>query len=322
MFDAFFSKTPRFRPFSVFNGMPTLAYKVRPLRSRPIMLLAHDRSGSTWVGHTLGMARDAIYLHEPINPSASLIGNGWLYNVYIEKDAEASEHRRIFDKACQGYGVRKLSNKEISVRLFGRPHVIIKETGGMMNGEWFARTYKARILVLARHPAPLILSNIRLNPRNADNWLGRILSQQKIREEHLEGVAANLDDYTKADVVTKFAVIYAIRYRVALNQLARNPDWLLVKYETLCEAPVTRFEALYQQLGLDFTDEIGFSIERDCSTDGSNAFFGTRRISRSNLTKWFAQCGEEDRARIRRVLETFQLPLYNAEADWTTPAAN
>lgn len=294
--------------------------KVRRLRGRPIMLLGHDRSGSTWMGRTLGMAENVIYVHEPLVPNHGFVGNWNLYNYYIAKDAEVNDCRSVFDKATQGYGVRNVSREKILMRLFGSPRILIKETGGMMNGEWFQKHYNSRNIILIRHPAPLILSNIKMGEQNADQWLRKLLDQKAIQNEFLSDIPKDLSTYLDADVITKFAVIYAIRYRVALRQLERNPDWILVKYEKFCEHPVGKYERFYGQLGLNFSEEIRASITRDCTTDGSDSFYGTQRISSKNLTKWFEKCPPEDCARIREILEVFDFPYYRDEASWTPPA--
>lgn len=49
--------------------------RIRPVVTRPILVVGHDRSGTTWLGRTLGCAPAALYIHEPLNPTASRLGH-------------------------------------------------------------------------------------------------------------------------------------------------------------------------------------------------------------------------------------------------------
>ena len=290
--------------------------RVKPLQRRPVFLLGHDRSGTTWLGRTLGLAPDSIYLHEPVNSHASGLGNWDCYNLYLPASCRNAECERIFDQAVQGVGVRNLSHAEIGRRLFGDPAVVIKETGGMMNGEWFARRYKARIAILFRHPVPLILSNIRMAAHNAGNWLGKLRGQETLMREHCADLDLDRILGADPDLFTRFAAVYCIRYRVVLHQLARNPGWLRLEYADFCKNPVDRFRELFHGLDLMFTPGIEESIRESCSTDGSEAFFGTKRVSRVMAESWRTKVDRSDAAKVRRVLEAFDFPLYRDPADW------
>lgn len=290
--------------------------RVRPLRNRPVFLLGHDRSGSTWIGRTLGLAQEVIYLHEPLNSQASQLGDWDCYNLHLSEGARHDVCERIFGQAVEGIGVRNLSRREIKMRLLGQPTVVIKETGGMMNGEWFERLYRGRVALLVRHPVPLILSNIKMGEQNADFWLARLREQNAMLETYCSDVDLDRILGPDPDVFAKFAVIYCVRYRVALGQRDRHPDWLLLRYEDFCENPVDRFRELYEALGLTFSDPIRESIRQSCSQDGSDSFFGTKRISKDMADSWRSKISAEDAATVRQVVEAFDFPDYRDAGDW------
>ena len=290
--------------------------RIKPLHRPPVFLLGHDRSGTTWLGRTLGLAPDSIYLHEPLNGHASQLGNWDCYNLHLPPDAGNEACQRIFDQAVQGVGVRNLSRAEIRQRVFGNPTVVIKETGGMMNGEWFARRYGAKIAVLIRHPVPLILSNIKMGAHNADNWLRKLRGQEGLMREYCADVDIDAVLGPKPDVFTKFAIVYCIRYRVVLAQLPRNPDWLNLRYEDFCHDPIGQFRDLFRGLELNFTSSVENLIRESCSTDGSEAFFGTKRMTKEMANRWRSKVAAADAAKVRRVLETFDFPDYRDPSDW------
>ncbi|MEM7011041.1 MAG: hypothetical protein AAF585_06105 [Verrucomicrobiota bacterium] len=271
---------------------------------KPRFLLGHDRSGSTWVGSTLGMAKDAIYVHEPVNETASKIGNWTLYNSHLNPAESSAAHAKIYDRAAKGLGVRELSQKELRLRLTSKPTIIIKETGGMLLGEWFQERYKAKIAILFRHPAGVILSNIAMDPKNAQRWFARLISQRSIIEMPI--VASGLNKIAgDEDPFSQFAAVYCIRYSVVLDQLKRNPHWLRARYEDLCHDPVTEFRQLYSGLELDWSSE----IERKIIGGASSA---------DRAARWRDRIERNDERRIRSVLESFSFPIYNDAADWNS----
>ena len=307
---------------SVKSALKKAAYAV--MKSIPpgrvAFLLGHDRSGSTWLGRTIGLASDSLYLHEPLNEHASGLGNWNLYNQYVAEDESNEAMERVFDPAVRGVGVRDLTKGEIVGRVTGRKMVVIKETGGMMNGGWLRRRYGGQVLLLLRHPAPVILSNIRMGKHNAHNWLEKLAGQHRLVEEYCHDVDFLALAGNRDDLIAAFTVVYCVRYRVALAQLARNPDWHLLKYEEFCEDPVGRFRDLYRILGLDFTAGIERAIRDRCSDGGSQAFYGTRRVSRDHATKWQSQMDERNKHKVRRILDAFGFPHYRSTADWQVSA--
>jgi hypothetical protein len=281
---------------------------------RNIFLLGHDRSGSTWIASTLGLAADAIYLHEPMNESSSRAGNWELYNTYLGRGEDSPDHAKVYDPAAKGFGVKRLSLREWKIRLFSHPSIIIKETGGMLLGEWFEERYGGRILALIRHPAPVILSNIAMDADNAGRWFEALKRQRPVAD--VPGFAAKLTSIDVRDPVQTFAAVYCVRYEILLDQLECHPQWMLLRYEDFAADPVAEFRRLFASVGFDFTPEVEREVGRRCSSEGPESFFGTERNSRAVLTRWKSKVDRDMERRIRRVLEEFSFPLYNSASDW------
>ncbi len=297
------------------NQLLTLAWRPLPVRpDRLFFLLGHDRSGSTWLGSTIGYAENLIYLHEPMNEKTSLRGNWKLYNQLLAPGEESPAHRRIYDPAVRGLGTRDLNLKELRTRAFGSPAVVIKETGGMLLGEWFQNRYGGKVALIFRHPAPLVVSNLKMGKPNALKWLEALTGQEKIMA--LAGVAPGVESVDRNDVVSIFTASYCIRYLVTLDQLERNPEWIRLHYEDFCMDPVRRFQQLYGELGLPFTDRVRERIMSDSTTDRSESFFGTRRKTSEMLAKWHGQVDPDMERAIRSTMEAFSFPLYNRREDW------
>lgn len=280
-----------------------------------IFLLGHDRSGSSWIGSMLGLAKNTIYLHEPINETASKIGNWSLYHSYLQAGQNSQPHEKIYDMATRGIGVRNLRLLECKQVLCSSPKIIIKETGGMLLGEWFKYKYGGKIIALFRHPAPLIFSNIKMSSANAGMWLKRLLQNDEIvsRPEISKGIIK----ITPKSVVEQFAVVYCIRYKILIEQLVKNPEWIQIFYEDFCLEPEVEFKKLFNKVGLKYSQNVKNRILETTIRDESNKAFGKYRISKNQVFTWRGNVSKEMEREIRTITDAFEMPIYNDDKSWS-----
>jgi hypothetical protein len=151
---------------------------------------------------------------------------------------------------------------------------------------------------------------------NAEKWLKKLVGQERLVVDLPARARQMVEDWSEAEPVVCFAMIYCLRYREALRQSADGGDWKILFYEDICEDPLRSFASLYDQLGLSFTEACRQSIEAMCNRDGSDSFFGTTRKSREIRNKWKTVTSAEEQAKIREVLEVFEFPYYRDKASW------
>jgi hypothetical protein len=288
--------------------------KKNKISNKLIFLLGHDRSGSSWIGSILGLAEKTIYLHEPINETTSKIGNWALYHSYLDAGQCSQPHEKIYDVATRGIGVRNLTISECVSLLTCKQTVVIKETGGMLLGNWLHSKYKGKIIALFRHPAPVILSNIKMSSDNADMWLKRLIDQDEIAQ--IPDIRKGLSKINPTSVVEKFAAVYCIRYKILLQQLAQNPDWIQIFYEDFCLNPEKEFEKLFQKAGLKFSEKIRRRILETTTRDESGNFFGKFRISKNQTFAWRENVSQHMEKEIRAITDAFEMPIYAKNQCW------
>jgi hypothetical protein len=292
----------------------SIVFKKNKISNNLIFLLGHDRSGSSWIGSMLGLAKNTIYLHEPINETASNIGNWALYHSYLDAGECSEPHEKIYDVATRGIGVRNLRISECVSLLTCKPTVVIKETGGMLLGNWLQNRYGGKIIALFRHPAPLILSNIKMSSDNADMWLKRLMEQDEIAS--MPEIKKGLSKINTKSVIEKFAAVYCIRYTILLRQLEQNPDWIQIFYEDFCLNPEQEFEKLFQKVGLKFSEKIRRRILDTTTRDESGKFFGKFRISKNQVFDWRENVSHHMEKEIRTVMDVFEMPIYANDQYW------
>lgn len=262
----------------------------------------------------LGKAANTLYVYEPINEDASFVGDFNLYNTCLAPGERSQKHEDIFDLASSGFGVNTVPFNKIARKLFSNPTVIIKEVGGMLLGEWFQQRYGGQVVLLTRHPAPVVLSNMKMGLANADKWLAAMRADPDLYADFLSRY--DFESLGEDDVVTKFAIVYCVRYLMAFSQCHENSDWVQVNYEDFCLNPELEFEKLFTALKLDFSESIRQHIKETSEVDKSEFFFGTSRKSRRMLYKWHQECSAEDERKIREVLRAFDFPMYANDRDW------
>lgn len=204
------------------------------------------------------------------------------------------------------------TREELRKRLAPNVRLVIKETGGMLCGEWFAKRYAADVVAIVRHPVPVVLSNLKQEVR-PEEWREKLLSQAELMEDHLAPYRELLaQDGSTLEVMAR---VWAARHRVLANQLAKHKDWHLIVYEALCRDPLTCYRALFERLGL-VLDRAGEASIFASTKSQDDDFFGTHRVSSEMPERWKSEAPREDVKRIREAIQPFDLPFYSKDGEW------
>jgi hypothetical protein len=135
----------------------------------------------------------------------------------------------------------------------------------------------------------------------------RLLDDDRLVEDHL---APYVDAIEGASGFWEQAGVYwAAITLVVTRQLARHPEWIPVQHEWLCEAPVERFQLLYDAVGVPWVEGAErFLVRADRS--GNTATQSMQRSSRDEIDKWRAEVDLADQDACRHMVELFDLPWY------------
>lgn len=270
-------------------GAPSrlLARAIRP-QSPPALVLAFPRSGSTWVGETLGRAANALYLEEPINQS--VLAAGVRFN-FVKEPLNPPEvyrrHAAIALSACPAFrlGIVKLPG-QWSLAARPRRRLVLKEVHPAACA-WLLRHAQPRLVLLVRHPAAVALSYKRLG------WW-----TERPGEWHYLG-----DFQGRA-------------LRAALAALADYPAHCVARYEDLCADPLGEFRRLFDFAGLDWGEPVEAFIQRATSGGDSNGEGRTARHSLSMISAWRGSITAAEAAELRAAYRAYDLPWYRADEEW------
>lgn len=230
------------------------------------------RSGTTFVGKMLSIPIEANYLHEPFNPRCGMpeIDHPYLYlrsdthectpytrsieNLFADnftlKTGRFKEDApwRSFLKSVVG------SSAAWSVRLtkLNPMHTtwIIKDPIGCLLTEYLTENYDVHPVILVRHPAAVVASVMRLG------WsmdLNPICNQPDLLKDHFPE-SSPIFKYRDSAGIEGAAALWSALNTVILRQADRNPSWIVLTHEEICQQPVKIFHELYSRLGLRWSD--------------------------------------------------------------------
>jgi hypothetical protein len=301
-------------------GLGNLVAGRHSVSGRPIFLCGNGRSGTSWVGETLGWSEGLLYYREPCHPYRNGIHDdsaaNRIWTGYLRPDDRDPFFETQLDRAFAGHfwagsGYRP---RNFLRRLGKRPRILVKEVAAFLAAEWVAARWDPQMVVLFRHPGAYVASVRRMDhPARELARLRLICADAALREDHIHNLAAPLsriDDPMQASIAT-----WAIRTRVALAALARHPDWLRLHYEDIARDPVPAFRAIYAQLALSWTNQVAEQIRGKTSMQAAGQF-STGRVSQQRIDAWRADLTADEIAGLQRVLDLFELPVYSSPEDW------
>jgi len=283
---------------------------------KPILIVGHGRSGTSWVGSVFAQSPGALYYHEPCQPRGNSVDGFSKWFKYVpptEGDAELQACLRpVFAGLIPPWGRPLPRDKVLLRRLLPGFQVIVKEVATLMCVGWIYNHFQPRILLVVRHPCGVALSESRKNTPTTEA-MHEILQQPKLIQNHLEPYLAVFEEAKQP--FEMLGTIWGARHRVVADQLAGHPEWVIVTYEALCEQPYQTFARLFHELDLRWTSTVEDFITAT-TTQHKPGTYSVYRVAREQAYKWRSALSKFEIEQVRRFVEPFQLPFYNQPSDW------
>lgn len=282
---------------------------------QPVLVTGSHRSGTTWVGRVLGLsARTAVTRREPFNLDGYAL-RGVAQNWFpYPADIDRTTASEIIGDILRGRSRVWRPRDIVRFHLPGRPRAIVKDPIACLSSEWLARTFEFQVLVLVRHPAAFAMSLERMG------WsfpFESFLNQPALMEDHLHDLRADMLRSGNS-IIEQAALLWLCLYRIQTAYIDRNPEWIVVTHEELSIAPIERFRAIYEALGLRWShgveDElIRLTDSRNPTEAPDGVTHALQRDSRHLTNLWREKLDPDDVRHIRRVTEPVASNFYGPE---------
>lgn len=300
------------RKNSIINGLISL----RPPSVRPVVIVGNGRSGTSWVGETLGKAPDVIYYREPCNPSFHGIEDDSVWSRFVPVGGNDEYFDKCLEDAFAGLvaGSSGRSLRQI-VRQLARPYrVIVKDIAAYPSLEWLYKRWNPMVLIIIRHPCDYVLSVRAAGlDRTETGRLRGLIGNERLRDGVLRPYLRDLEA-VEGGIETS-AAIWGIKNLIVADAMSRNSSWKIVNYDDLCRDPVREFEALYSECGLTWTAQIKEWVRGKSELDVSGTY-NTSRVSSRQIGAWRKRTSPDEVDRLRRVLDPLGLPFFSLPEDW------
>ncbi|SMF39155.1 Sulfotransferase family protein [Alteromonadaceae bacterium Bs31] len=281
----------------------------------PIALLGNGRSGTSWVGRTLGYAPRVAYYREPCHPDISRVKDDSVWSRFVAPDEDDAYFRWCLDRAFTGKFIDQasFSLKSLALRKEKNYRVIVKEVACYLSAEWLARVWAPQVLIIIRHPCPSIASVGRLAIQEQERRrLGELIENPRLRDSYLSHLGTHLESLKTPIEVS--SGIWAIKNYV-VNQVAKKyPEWIWIRYEDICLDPLIQFRALYKKLGLEWTDDVQARIVETTTRPADKN--RNARVSSNQVNKWRSMMTSIEIESVRKAIEPFELPFYQDISNW------
>ena len=309
---------------------------------RPILVTGSHRSGTTWVGRMLCLSGEAGYLHEPFNPNRS---PGWFprplpyWFMHICRENETAyradverilNFRYPFASSLVRSGPKDIARQapELGRGLVSRlrsRRALLKDPLALFSAEWLTDSFDAQVVVMIRHPAAFVGSIKRLNWGfdYERHWLGQPL----LMEHLLVGHEAEYKGYVgEVDLVGEGIVMWNSMYEVVRGYRERHPNWSFVRYEDLAEEPLDGYRALYDALGLTWSERVAREVGASASESNPKEVplhkrRAIRRDSKAAKATWLSRLTVQEIERVRMGTAAVAESFYGDE-DWAAPASS
>lgn len=315
------------------------------MNPKPILITGSHRSGSTWVGKMLDLSPSVGYVDEPFNPLdhrpgiCSVQFAHWFY--YITPENEQLFYEKIKDTVSFSYSLKEelkaIKSTKDALRM-ARDYInfykyrisgarpLFKDPIAVLSAEWLASKFDMDVVVMIRHPAAFASS---LKMKNWQFDFSDFLEQPLLMRDHLYPFEDEMKEHEKGkrDVIDQAILLWKIIHYMIVNYQNEHKDWIFIRHEDISREPIHEFKNLYENLGIEFSENIKECINKYSSSENpgeipkTKPFFSIgrsfefKRDSKLNIKSWKNRLTSSEMERIRSQVESISSVFYSDD-DW------
>lgn len=296
-----------------------------PGRKPHIFLFSTRRSGSTLLRDMIYSQPGFNYIDQPFDLTRNQ------FNPYRQNlpDFSSGQLVQMSDdelKQVENYLNRLLARRYIvrsQWRVWSKSYhwiwnrYVVKELNAKPLMPWFERIWskRAMIVYMTRHPLASASSTLH---KKWQHTAGVFLRSPEFCRQYLDAEMASLSQQIIEDgsALEKFVLDWCLENLVP-SRLWQSSSWLTVSYEALVRDPLAACQRICSRLDLPDIDRMVqvASLPSPSATKNSRRDI-EERGAQSRLDAWRREIDLADLAKISRILDTFQISLYNVQSQY------
>lgn len=307
---------------------------------RHILVTGSNRSGTTWVGSTLALAKGIGYLYEPFATKNRFVKGDIpkLHHFHYVVPEQQDAIKQYLDNSLSRFPLSFTKELRAAPTLVGLlrasyhqagqllnalrfpDRFILKDPLALMSAAWLYRVYQCDVVVLIRHPAAYVASIKRMGWRSDPSAL---LRQYALIADYLSPLQSDLQQFHASDdnLLEEACLRWRVYHTVIRELQRRYPHWVYLRHEDLSLDPVSEFERLYSCLGIAWTEAIATQIHAMTNpqnlTDAGDQVHVLSRNSLAVATHWQQQLGADEISYIREQTGALAKTWY-ADESWSS----
>ena len=289
----------------------------------------------------LAEAPSLLYIHEPFSvsdaPSRGICNTEFKYwFTHITRENESNFYEPIRNMVHLKYdlvgglktyrskeGLRELRREYVSFWKHRQKNakVLIKDPIAFFSAEWLAERFDMNVVIVIRHPAAFVSSIKKLGWQHP---FSHFQEQASLMRELLYPFAGEIREYASKnyDPFDQAILLWKLIHYTMIQYQEAHRNWIFVRHEDISRDPVNAFQKLYNQLNLEFSQEIQRVIESYSASNNpseTNALVGSEEIlmrnSASTIWNWKSRLSIEEIEKIHRTVERISCTFYSGH-DW------
>lgn len=302
-----------------------------------LLIVGVPRSGTTWIGQTLGRTDRSVYVHEPDgdhDPYAFRARLRHRVTPALGPGDVDRDYERLFAGAFAGGRYAGTFRDKVARRIYGgvpiedrwrawlggpvsptlrfvssiavprvaEPgdhNVIVKSVRSELAVEWLVERFRPRVLLVERNPLNVLASWIELEYVRDPKEAAAVA----VHAQERWNIAPPGADEPR---LVHQAFEYGVLACALRDSAARHDDWTIVHHEQLCTDPVAEFRALARAMDLSWNDA-ATEFLADSDRDGTG--YQTNRLATEQPDRWRERLDAGQLAIIRATLDRFPASL-------------
>lgn len=282
----------------------------------------------------LSIPEDVVYIQEPFNLETSTDSMPYRFRHWFPytpgmKDRElvlqalgkALEFRHA-PPVPEHFGVfRTLKRKsrqvlENSDHRWHRKRPLIKDPLALFSAEDLAKRFHLDVVCMVRHPLAFCSS---LKKWNWKFPFSHFLEQPALMDRHFSDESEEIHRFAEEEqpIIHQAALLWNLFHKVIRSYQQDHPEWHFPRHAEVVADPVSRFEILYQKLGLEFNDAVAAKLCQSLHGgrgETNRTEYQPRDASSVNHT-WKKRLTQGEIAQILAKTHDLRLHFYPEEAD-------